>query len=198
MVLIDDLLQRLQSAKVYTTLDLRNGFFYLQRYTSLFLFRPFGLSNSPSVFCRHVTAISQEMMLNGTVVLYMDDMVIASWTEKEYVEKMREVFDVASSNRLKIKWSKCQFLMRKIHFLGHVIQNSSIRPSKEKTAAIEKFPIPRKSARYPEIFRINVLFPPLHSGIRTAWETTFRFTEEGLQDERRINFFSPTTENHVS
>ncbi|GFT26387.1 retrovirus-related Pol polyprotein from transposon 17.6 [Trichonephila clavipes] len=154
--LIEDVLDRLQGAKVYTTLDLKNGFFHVdvnedcKRLTSFvvpdgqFEFNkvPFGLSTSPSVFQRYVYSIFRELMRKGVVIIYMDDLIIPAKDEKEGLEKLREVLEVASKYGLEMKFKECQFLRRKVEFLGHVVENGTIRPSIEKTIAIKKFPVP--------------------------------------------------------
>ncbi|GFX41018.1 transposon Tf2-8 polyprotein [Trichonephila clavipes] len=154
--LIEDVLDRLQGAKVYTTLDLKNGFFHVdvnedcKHLTSFvvpdgqFEFNkvPFGLSIIPSVFQRYVYSIFRELMRKGIVIIYMDDLVIPAKDEKEGLEKLREVLEVASKYGLEMKFKKCQFLRRKVEFLGHVVENGTIRPSIAKTIAFKKFPVP--------------------------------------------------------
>ncbi|GFS75548.1 hypothetical protein TNCV_3424961 [Trichonephila clavipes] len=111
--LIEDVLDRLQGAKVYTTLDLKNGFFHVdvnedcKHLTSFvvpdgqFEFNkvPFGLSTSPSVFQRYVYSIFRELMRKGIVIIYMDDLVIPAKDEKEGLEKLGEVLEVTSKSR---------------------------------------------------------------------------------------------------
>ncbi|GFS67515.1 retrovirus-related Pol polyprotein from transposon 17.6 [Trichonephila clavipes] len=154
--LIEDVLDRLQGAKVYTTLDLKNGFFHVdvnedcKHLTSFvvpdgqFEFNkvPFGLSTSPSEFQRYVYSIFRELMRKGIVIIYMDDLVIPATDEKEGSEKLREVLEVASKYGLEMKFKKCQFLRRKVEFFGHVVENGTIRPSIAKTIAVKKFPVP--------------------------------------------------------
>ncbi|GFV96508.1 retrovirus-related Pol polyprotein from transposon 17.6 [Trichonephila clavipes] len=154
--LIEDVLDRLQGAKVYTTLDLKNGFFHVdvnedcKHLTSFvvpdgqFEFNkvPFCLSTSPSVFQRYVYSIFRELMQKSIVIIYMDDLVIPAKDEKEGLEKLREVLEVASKYGLEMKFKKCQFLRRKVEFLGHVVENGTIRPSIAKTIAVKKFPVP--------------------------------------------------------
>ncbi|GBM76597.1 Transposon Tf2-9 polyprotein [Araneus ventricosus] len=154
--LIEDVLDKLQDAKVYSTLDLKNGFFHVEvnedckHFTSFvvpdgqFEFNkvPFGLSTSPSVFQRYVYSIFRELMRKGIVIIYMDDLIIPAKDEDEGIEKLKKVFEVASKYGLEIKFKKCQFLRRKVEFLGHVVENGTVRPSVAKTIAVKKFPVP--------------------------------------------------------
>ncbi|GFU68582.1 hypothetical protein TNCV_3624031 [Trichonephila clavipes] len=116
--LIEDVLDKLQGAKVYTTLDLKNGFFHVdvnedcKHLTSFvvpdgqFEFNkvPFGLSTSPSVFQRYVYSIFRELMRKGVVIIYMDDLIIPAKDEKEGLKKLREVLEVASKYGLEMKF----------------------------------------------------------------------------------------------
>ncbi|GFS28843.1 retrovirus-related Pol polyprotein from transposon 297 [Trichonephila inaurata madagascariensis] len=154
--LIEDVLDTLQEAKVYSTLDLRNGFFHVdvdedcRKYTSFivpdgqFEFNkvPFGLSTSPGVFQRYVSSIFRDLTRKGIVISYLDDLVIPAKDEKEGLEKLKIVFEVAKKYGLEIKFKKCQFLKKTIEFLGHVVENGTIKPSTAKTQAVQKFPEP--------------------------------------------------------
>ncbi|GFU60178.1 retrovirus-related Pol polyprotein from transposon 412 [Trichonephila clavipes] len=95
--IIEDVLDTLQEAKVYSTLDLRNGFFHVdvdedcRKYTSFivpdgqFEFNkvPFGLSTSPGVFQRYVSSIFRDLTRNGIVISYLDDSLIPAKTNRK-------------------------------------------------------------------------------------------------------------------
>ncbi|GFW04714.1 retrovirus-related Pol polyprotein from transposon 17.6 [Trichonephila clavipes] len=68
--------------------------------------------------------------------------IIPAKDEKEGLEKLREVLEVASKYGLEMKFKKCQFLRSNVEFLGHVIENGTISPSIAKTIAVKKFPVP--------------------------------------------------------
>ncbi|GFX64750.1 retrovirus-related Pol polyprotein from transposon 17.6 [Trichonephila clavipes] len=120
--LIEDVLDTLQDAKVYSTLDLRNDFFHVdvdedcRKYTSFivpdgqFEFNkvPFGLSTSPGVFQRYVSSIFRDLTRKGIVISYLDDLVISAKNEQE----------------------------------GHIVESGTIKPSPTKTLAVRKFPEP--------------------------------------------------------
>ncbi|GFW02167.1 retrovirus-related Pol polyprotein from transposon 17.6 [Trichonephila clavipes] len=141
---------------VYSTLDLRNGFFHVdvdedcRKYTSFivpdgqFEFNkvPFGLSTSPGVFQRYVSSIFRDLTRKGIVISYLDDLVIPAKNEHEGLEKLKIIFEVAKKYGLEIKFKKCQFLKKKIEFLGHIVESGTIKPSPTKTLAVRKFPEP--------------------------------------------------------
>ncbi|GFW71259.1 hypothetical protein TNCV_536771 [Trichonephila clavipes] len=154
--IIEDVLDTLQEAKVYSTLDLRNGFFHVdvdedcRKYTSFivpdgqFEFNkvPFGLSTSPGVFQRYVSSIFRDLTRKGIVISYLDDLVIPAKNEQEGLEKLKIIFEVAKEYGLEIKFKKCQLLKKKIEFLGHIVESGTIQPSPTKTLAVRKFPEP--------------------------------------------------------
>ncbi|GBN87133.1 Retrovirus-related Pol polyprotein from transposon 17.6 [Araneus ventricosus] len=72
----------------------------------------------------------------------MDDIIIPAKDEKEGLQKLKIVFEVAKKYGLEIKFKKCQFLMQKVEFLGHIVENGTIKPSIAKTLAVRKFPEP--------------------------------------------------------
>ncbi|GFV08043.1 retrovirus-related Pol polyprotein from transposon 17.6 [Trichonephila clavipes] len=154
--IIENVLDTLQEAKVYSTLDLRNGFFHVdvdedcRKYTSFivpdgqFEFNkvPFGLSTSLGVFQRYVSSIFRDLTRKGIVISYLDDLVIPAKNEQEGLGKLKIIFEVAKKYGLEIKFKKCQFLKKKIEFLGHIVESGTIKPSPTKTLAVRKFPEP--------------------------------------------------------
>ncbi|GFW08421.1 hypothetical protein TNCV_1657351 [Trichonephila clavipes] len=95
--LIEEVLDKLENSKVYTSLDLKNGFFHVPmdpnstKYTSFvthegqyeFLRVPFGLSNSPSVFQRFIYTVFRKLIRDNILIVYMDDLLIPSQNEAE-------------------------------------------------------------------------------------------------------------------
>ncbi|GFT73692.1 retrovirus-related Pol polyprotein from transposon 17.6 [Trichonephila clavipes] len=154
--LIEDVLDSLQEAKVYSTLDLRNCFFhvdvdeYCRKYTSFIVARgqfefnkvPFGLSTSLVVFQRYVSIIFRDLTRKGIVISYLDDLVIPAKNKQEGLEKLKIIFEVAKKYGLEIQFKKCQFLKKIIEFLDHIVESGTIKPSPTKTLAVRKFPEP--------------------------------------------------------
>jgi len=146
----------LQGARVFSTLDLTNGFFHVRmdessrKYTAFvvpdghyeFLRVPFGLCNSPAVFQRFVNAVFRDLMREKVVLAYMDDLIIPSDDIESGIKKLERVLVTASEAGLRINWKKCCFLQTSVEFLGHVISNDCIRPSDRKTEAVRRFPCP--------------------------------------------------------
>lgn len=154
--LIEDQLDRLQNAKVFSTIDLKNGFFHVdvdetsRKYTSFvthngqYQFKkvPFGLSNSPGVFQRYVNAIFRDLARRGIALPYIDDVIIPADDEEQAIQRLEEVLNLCRDYGLEINFKKCQFLKRRVEFLGHVIENHEVSPSPAKVEALKKFKLP--------------------------------------------------------
>lgn len=72
--------------------------------------------------------------------MYLDDAIIPARDEKEGVERLRRVLEVATEHGLQFNWKKCQLLQRRIKFLGHVVERGTIKPSPGKTRALIHYP----------------------------------------------------------
>lgn len=111
---------------MFSTLDLKNGFFHVpvdeesRKFTSFitptaqyeYTKVPFGLCNAPAVFERFIYVIFKERIKDGTILTYMDDLVVLSRDEKEGVSRLKEILATAQDYGLQIQWKKCQFLKR--------------------------------------------------------------------------------------
>lgn len=76
-------------------------------------------------------------------MFYVDDIIIPSIDEDEGFEKIQRFLSVAANNGIHINWQKSKFLQRKVEFLGHVIENSTVAPSPNKINAVMNFPEPK-------------------------------------------------------
>ena len=81
-------------------------------------------------------------MAEGKVLTYIDDLIIPAKNEEENLDKLQEVLELASKHGLTINWEKCSLLVRKVEFLGYVIENSTIKPSEDKIRTVMSFPRP--------------------------------------------------------
>ena len=157
LLLIEDVVDQLVNVKVYSTIDLKNGFLRVpideesRKYTSFvkpkgqweFCKVPFGVYNSQPVFQRYVHYIFRELIKLGIVLIYLDDIVVLANTLDEALEHLRRLLEIASAYGLQINWKKSKILQRQIEFLGYTIQENKIRPSKDKVQALINFPVLR-------------------------------------------------------
>ena len=119
---IDQLYAQLRGAKVFTTLDLRSGYYHIElgkgshakmafvtpfgKYK--FNMVPFGLAQPPAYFQALINKVLKG--LHKFAVAYLDDIIIFSKTEEEHLEHLRIIFQKLKEARLKLKRSKCDFM----------------------------------------------------------------------------------------
>ena len=154
---IADLFDQLGSAKYFTKLDLRSGYYQVRifegdepkttcvtRYGSYeFLVMPFGLTNAPATFCTLMNKIFHPF-LDKFVVVYLDDIVIYSNTLEEHLDHLRKVFRLLRQNELYVKKKKCSFAIGEVGFLGHRIRDGKLMMEEGKIKAIQEWEPPTK------------------------------------------------------
>jgi hypothetical protein len=93
--------------------------------------RSFGLTNAPAYFMYLMNKVFMEY-LDKFIVVFINDILIFSKTEEEHEKLLRLVLEKLRSNQLYAKFSKCEFWLTKVAFLGHVISAGgvSVDPSK--------------------------------------------------------------------
>lgn len=160
--LIEDCLEYFQGNRYFTTLDLRNGFHQVEmdpssiKYTSFvtpngqyeYVRMPFGLKNAPSVFQRFIKKILQPFLQRGEIVIFMDDISLATKTFAEHVDLLQRVLLCITENGLELKLSKCKFCFDEIEYLGYKISSEGILPSDAHTLAISNYPVPKNAKQH--------------------------------------------------
>ncbi|GBC09217.1 hypothetical protein RclHR1_00870008 [Rhizophagus clarus] len=157
---IDELLERYQTAKWFTSVDLASGFHQVEMEETdkektaficsegLYEFNvmPFGLRNAPGTFQRMMDKILREYIGNF-VEIYIDDIMIYSKNLEEHIEHIEKVLQRLQKYNLVIKLKKCKFCQKKIEFLGHEIGNDGLKSNFKKIETIDKIKEPRTIAK---------------------------------------------------
>ena len=152
---IDQLYAQLRGAKIFTTLNLRSGYYHIKlgkdsRAKMAFVtpfgkyefnMVPFGLAQAPTYFQALINKVLKG--LHKFAVAYLDDIIIFSKDEEEHLEHLRIIFQRLKEAGLKLKRSKCDFMKTQIQYLGHLISSSGIQPLPEKLGSIKNMPAPR-------------------------------------------------------
>ena len=102
---------------------------------------PFGLCNAPPTFQRLMLNCLGELNLTYCLI-YLDDVIVFSWTEEEHLERMHVVFDRLREHGLKLKPSKCDVFKTEINYLAHHVSKKGVLPSKKNLEAIAECPPP--------------------------------------------------------
>ena len=135
---IDDLFDQLRGARVYSKIDLRTGYHQLRvreidipktafrtRYGHFeFTVMPFGLTNAPAAFMDFMHRVFQPY-LDQFVVVFVDDILIYSQSEWEHEYHLRIVLQLLRDHQRYAKFSKCEFWLTEVRFLGHVCRHQA-------------------------------------------------------------------------
>jgi hypothetical protein len=152
---IDDLFDQLKGACVFSKINLRSGYHQLKIRASdipktSFITRygpyeytvmSFGLTNVPAYFMYLMNKVFMEY-LDKFVVVFIDVILIFSKNEEEHDEHLHLVLQKLRENQLYAKFNKCEFWLKEVSFLGHIISKGgiSINPSKVKDVLSWKTP----------------------------------------------------------
>ena len=86
---------------------------------------PYGLTNAPTVFMDLMNRIFQPY-LDRFVIVFIDDILIYSGSKEDHEEHLRVILQILRENQLYAKFSKCQFWLDSVTFLGHVISAEGV------------------------------------------------------------------------
>ena len=146
---IDDLFDQLRGARVYSKIDLRTSYHQLRvwetdipktafrtRYGHFeFTVMPFGLTNAPAAFMDLMHRVFQPY-LDQFVVVFVDDTLIYSQSKWVHEFHLRIVLQLLRDHQLYTKFSKCEFWLTEVRFLGHVVSVSGVSVDLEKVEAV--------------------------------------------------------------
>ncbi|GJZ86609.1 putative reverse transcriptase domain-containing protein [Tanacetum coccineum] len=153
---IDDLFDQLQGSQFFSKIDLRSGYHQLRvpendiPKTTFrtrnghfeFTVIPFGLTNAPAVFMDLMNRVCRPY-LDKFVIVFINDILIYSKTQEEHVNHLRLVLELLRKEKLYAKFSKCEFWLREVHFIGHVINGNGIHVDPSKIEAVKNWKAPR-------------------------------------------------------
>ncbi|KAL4016684.1 hypothetical protein IC575_024339 [Cucumis melo] len=133
---IDDLFDQLQGATVFSKIDLRSGYHQLRIRDSDFL----KLLSVPDTGILSSSVFKD--FLDTFVIVFIDDILIYSKTEAEHEEHLHQVLETLRANKLYAKFSKCDFWLKKVAFLGHVVSSKGVFVDPAKIEAVTSWPRP--------------------------------------------------------
>lgn len=150
---VDEITAKLSGATVFSSLDAASGFWQIPLHPDscklttfitpfgryCFKRLPFGITSAPEIFQRKMMETLQG--LEGAEV-FMDDILVYGTTMEQHNSRLNKVMHRVQSAGLKLNMEKCSFRQSQLKFLGHLIDQSGIRPDPEKVAAIQQMPPP--------------------------------------------------------
>jgi len=148
--LITDLIDNMESKRVFTKMDLWWGFnnvrikegdewkgaftMHIEFFEPTVMF--FGMTNSPATFQVMINEILRNMINEGKVAAFVDDVLVGTEMEEGHDEIVEEVLKQLEENDLYVKPEKCVWKVRKIRFLGVIIGPNGIEMEKEKVDGV--------------------------------------------------------------
>ncbi|KAK8510296.1 hypothetical protein V6N12_073367 [Hibiscus sabdariffa] len=193
---IDDLFDQLRGASVFSKIDLRSGYYQLKvreqdvlktvfrtRYGHYeFLVMPFGLTNAPAAFMDLMNRVFHEY-LDQLLVVFIDDILVYSRTEEDHDRHLRLVLQTLLENQLYAKLSKCEFWIREVVFLGHVVSSEGIRVDPKKVEAVVNWKQPKSVTEIRSFLGLAGYYRRFVSGFSKVATPLTKLLQKGVKYE---------------
>ncbi|GJX41192.1 putative reverse transcriptase domain-containing protein [Tanacetum coccineum] len=152
---IDDLFDQHQGSSTYLKINLRSGYHQLRvrdedipktafktRYGYYeFQVMPFGITNAPAVFMDLMNRVCKPY-LDKFVIVFIDDILIYSRNKEEHADHLRIILELLKKEKLYVKFSKCDFWINIVQFIGHMIDSQGIHVDPAKIKVVKDWASP--------------------------------------------------------
>ena len=189
---IEDLFDQLRGASVFSKIDLRLGYYQLRvkevdvpktafrtHYGHYeFLVMPFGLTNAPAAFMDLMNRVFRPY-LDHFVVVFIDDILVYSIDAQEHEHHLRIVLQTLRENQL----SKCDFWLKEVSFLGHIVSTEGIRVDPVKIEAIVNWKPPRNVTEVRSFLGLAGYYRRFIQGFSVIASSLTRLLRKGVKFE---------------
>ncbi|GKC04326.1 putative reverse transcriptase domain-containing protein, partial [Tanacetum coccineum] len=191
---IDDLFDQLQGSSIYSKIDLRSEYHQLRvqeedipktafktRYGHYeFQVMPFGLTNAPAVFMDLMNRVCKPY-LDKFVIVFIDDILIYSKSKKEHKEHLRQILKLLKKEELYAKFSKCEFWISRVQFLGHVIDCRGIHVDPAKIESIKDWASPKTPTEIRQFLGLAGYYRRFIEGFSKIAKSMTKLTQKGVK-----------------
>ncbi|GJV25922.1 putative reverse transcriptase domain-containing protein [Tanacetum coccineum] len=191
---IDDLFDQLQGSSIYSKIDPRSGYHHLRvreqdipktafrtRYGHYeFQVMPFGLTNAPAVFMDLMNRVCKPY-LDKFVIVFIDDILIYSRDEKEHEEHLKAILELLKKEKLYAKFSKSEFWISKVQFLGHVIDSRGIHVDLAKIESIKDWASPKTPTEIRQFLGLAGYYRRFIEGFSKIAKSMTKLTQKGIK-----------------
>ncbi|VVA41320.1 PREDICTED: retrotransposon, partial [Prunus dulcis] len=186
----------LRGAKVFSMIDLRSGYHQLRikeedvpktafrtRYGHYeFLVMPFRLTNAPAAFMDLMNRVFQRY-LDRFVIVFIDDILVYSKSRKAHMKHLELILKTLRRKKLFAKFSKCQFWLDRINFLGHVISADGVYVDPQKVETVVNWPQPTSVTEVRIFLGLAGYYRRFVEGFSTIAAPLTRLTRKGVKFE---------------
>ncbi|KAD4384249.1 hypothetical protein E3N88_24417 [Mikania micrantha] len=152
---IDELLDELFGATIFSKIDLRSGYYQIRvnpadvektafrTHSGHYEFKvmPFGLTNAPSTFQSAMNDLFRPY-LRRFILVFFDDILVYSPSLEQHIENLTVTLELLEKNQFYAKFSKCCFGQSKVSFLGHIVSSEGVQVDQDKVTAVASWPVP--------------------------------------------------------
>ncbi|GJU83993.1 putative reverse transcriptase domain-containing protein [Tanacetum coccineum] len=191
---IDDLFDQLQGSSIYSKIDMRLGYHQLRvreedipktafrtRYGHYeFQVMSFGLTNAPAVFMDLMNRVCKPY-LDKFVIVFIDDILIYSKSKKEHEEHLRQILKLLKKEELYAKFSKCEFWISRVQFLGHMIDCRGIHVDPAKIESIKDWASPKTPTEIRQFLGLAGYYRRFIEGFSKIAKTMTKLTQKGVK-----------------
>jgi hypothetical protein len=123
----------------------------------------FGLTNSPATFQMMMNEIFKELITEGIIFMYFNDILIFTNSLEEHCQITRLVLDHMCEHKLYLQPEKCEFEKTKIEYLGVIISHNKVEMDPVKIAGVADWPTPSKGGAI--LHWLHQFLPTIHPGV---------------------------------